>query len=169
MLFTSLPTLPATRRFQTTGTSATRLMSTASHTVSPSHICPASLPNTNALAVISDIGYFGQTQPEIFQIGCNQGTVNSFSVISPAQLSNGAYTAQQVAANPLCFSTAFLLAEGPLFTGVNSTQFNSAIAAAQQGLGCKPFTVNQTALAACPGFSLYGGPRGPVAPGAIQS
>jgi hypothetical protein len=29
--------------------------------------------------------------------------------------------------------------------------------------------LNMTAFQACPGFSIYGGPTGPVAPGAIQS
>lgn len=123
--------------------------------------------------VETDILYFAQTQPEINLPGCNHGAVNTYNTIDPKTLTNGAYTAQQVAANPLCFATQFAVAEIPLITGLSSSALSSSIKSLQGALssqGCATIgSVNQSALTACPGFSLYGGPTGPVAPGAIQS
>jgi len=97
------------------------------------------------------------------------GKVNTYTTIDPSIISSGAYTAAQVTANPFCFSTEFLLNSLPALIGVSSplvSQLESSITS----LGCKPITnANTSALAACPGFSMYGGPTGPVAPGAIQS
>ncbi|KAF2212220.1 hypothetical protein CERZMDRAFT_59140 [Cercospora zeae-maydis SCOH1-5] len=123
----------------------------------------------------SDILYFGSTVPEIFAIGCNKGEVNSFTPVDPAQLTNGAWTAQQAAANPLCFATQFAKAQVPLLTGQQPSESFAAplfraIDAITGPLGCESIgSVNQSALAVCPGFSFYGGPTGPVAPGAIQT
>ena len=119
----------------------------------------------------TDILYFAQTVPQVLGLGCNKGKVNSFSPLDPATLTNGAYTAQQVAANPLCFASEFTKAQLPLLTGLPA----SAIAPLTNALsgvigGCASIgSVNQSALAACPGFSFYGGMKGPVAPGAIQT
>ncbi|EME38183.1 hypothetical protein DOTSEDRAFT_141173 [Dothistroma septosporum NZE10] len=121
---------------------------------------------------ISDIGYFGQTQPGIYQIGCNKGKVNTYSPFDPSQLTNGAYTAQQVAANPVCFAAEFAIAEIPLLSGVstNSAALITQLKSYTSALNCASIgSVNQSALTSCPGFSFYGGPTGPVAPGAIQS
>ncbi|KAF2726154.1 hypothetical protein K431DRAFT_214138 [Polychaeton citri CBS 116435] len=119
---------------------------------------------------LGDIQYFGETQPEIFSLGCNTGTVDSYSVISPEAISNGAYTTQQAAKNPLCFSLAFAVAELPLFTGVQTGSLLTQLSGVTSKLGCATIaSVNQSAFGICPGFSLYGGPTGPVAPGAIQS
>lgn len=126
-------------------------------------------------SVESDILYFAETQPEILTIGCNKGKVNTYSPIDPSQLSSGAYTAGQVAKSPLCFANAFAKVQLPLITGL---PLNSALLAPlvkgldtlTTGMNCAAIgSVNQSALTACPGFSFYGGPRGPVAPGAIQS
>lgn len=57
---------------------------------------------------MSDIRYFGQTEPEIFNVGCNQGKVNTYNSISPEVLTSGAYTAATVANAPLCYSSAFV-------------------------------------------------------------
>ncbi|USW58157.1 Putative chloroperoxidase [Septoria linicola] len=124
---------------------------------------------------VSDIGYFAETVPEILQVGCNKGKVNTFTPIDPYQLTSGAYTAQQVAKNPLCFASAFAKVEAPLITGfaANSPQLKSLNAVFDGltiGQNCAAIgAVNQSALTFCPGFSFYGGPVGPVAPGAIQS
>ena len=125
------------------------------------------------LLVESDILYFTETLPQINLVGCNEGKVNTFNTISADTLSNGAYTAQQAAANPLCFASEFAKAELPGLTGLSASLlepltnvFNSVFS----DLKCKSIgSVNTSALAVCPGLSLYGGPTAPVAPGAIQS
>jgi len=100
------------------------------------------------------------------------GKVNTYNTIEASIISGGAYNAAQVAANPLCFSTEFLLNSIPLL-GVSSAmaaQLKSVMAPISTTLGCTPITnANTSALTGCPGFSMYGGPTGPVAPGAIQS
>ncbi|KAI9658792.1 MAG: hypothetical protein M1821_002352 [Bathelium mastoideum] len=122
---------------------------------------------------VADILYFSETQPEISIPGCNKGTVDSFSPIDIAALTNGAYTAEQAAASPFCFAAEFALAELPLVTGLPLATLTSAIApltSILSGQNCQAIgSVNQSALTVCPGFSLYGGPTGPVAPGAVQS
>lgn len=126
-----------------------------------------------SLAVNTDILYFAETVPEILIPGCNKDKVDTFSVVDAATLSNGAYTVSQAAQNPVCFATEFLLAELPGLTGLGSTvlaPLTSAINSATSSLNCASIgSVNQSALVACPGFSNYGGPTGPVAKGAIQS
>ncbi|KAF7192099.1 Dothistromin biosynthesis peroxidase dotB [Pseudocercospora fuligena] len=123
----------------------------------------------------TDILYLAEADPRILSVGCNKGKVNTYSPIDPATLTGGAYTAQQIAANPLCFATAFTKAEIPLITGLQLTNplvapLVSALNTATSGMNCAAIgAVNQSALTACPGFSFYGGPSGPVAPGAIQS
>lgn len=123
----------------------------------------------------SDILYFAQADPRILSVGCNKGTVDSYSVLDPSQLTSGAYTAQQLAASPLCFSSAFAKAEIPLITGLGLDNvllapLISTLDSLTSSMNCAAIgSVNQSALAACPGFSFYGGPSGPVPPGAIQS
>jgi len=119
----------------------------------------------------ADIVSMAVTQPELLVVGCNQGTVNSFNAIDPATLSSGAYDAKAVAANPLCFTTSFLLAEAPGTFGLTPAQTAQLSSYAAPLLsGCPTISkVNTSAFTACPGFSLYGGPYAPVAPGAIQS
>lgn len=139
-----------------------------------SHTQPnVSLSFSNPRIVELDILYFAATQPEILAIGCNKGTVNSYSPIDPALLTNGAYTAAQVAKNPICFASAFAQVELPLITGLSATALaplTTLLNGITSGLNCASIgSVNQSALTVCPGFSFYGGPTGPVAPGAIQS
>ena len=123
----------------------------------------------------ADILYFAETQPEILTIGCNKGKVNTYSTFDPAALTGGAYTAQQAAKNPVCFASQFAIAELPLITGLDASSaalapLVTALNTITKPLNCASIgSVNQSALAACPGFSFYGGPTGPVAPGAIQS
>lgn len=121
----------------------------------------------------TDILYFTEKYPEINVVGCNQGRVDSFNTIDFETLSDGAYTAQQAAANPLCFATEFTLAELPGLTGLAGTllrPLTRVLNSVSSTLNCNAITnVNTSALTVCPGFSLYGGPRAPVAPGAIQS
>lgn len=158
--------------FLTTGTSVTLLTSTPSHTVSI-QLARSDIRLTNTTTVVTDVNYFAATQPEILAVGCNQGRVNSYNAIDYKTLTSGAYTAAAVAANPICFASSFAKAEAPLITGLNSTALaplNKVLDGIVSTLKCPAITkVNQSALTACPGFSLYGGPTGPVAPGAIQS
>ncbi|KAK5150275.1 hypothetical protein LTS14_010251 [Recurvomyces mirabilis] len=122
---------------------------------------------------LTDILYFSMTNPQINSVGCNQGRVDSYNTIDAATLSNGAYTAAQAAANPVCFATEFAIAEIPSLTGLPATAvapLTKTLQGLTSGLNCKAIgSVNQTALSICPGFAFYGGPTGPVAPGAIQS
>ncbi|KAK4553340.1 hypothetical protein LTR86_009640 [Recurvomyces mirabilis] len=122
---------------------------------------------------LTDILYFSITNPQINSVGCNQGRVDSYNTIDAATLSNGAYTAAQAAANPVCFATEFAIAEIPSLTGLPATAvapLTKTLQGLTSGLNCKAIgSVNQTALSVCPGFAFYGGPTGPVAPGAIQS
>lgn len=129
--------------------------------------------STDTIAVESDILYFTETVPEINLVGCNQGKVDTFLTIDPSTLSNGAYTAAQVAKNPLCFATEFALAELPALTGLSSAvlaPLTKVFDSVTSGMNCQAIgSVNTSALSVCPGLSLYGGPKAPVAPGAIQS
>lgn len=101
-------------------------------------------------------------------MGCNQGRVDSYNTIDAETLSNGAYTAEQAAQNPLCFATEFLKAELPGLTGLNLAAgalkpvFNT-LNTVTSSLNCQSIgSVNTSALTACPGFSLYGGPTAKV-------
>jgi len=123
----------------------------------------------------SDVLYFAETVPQILAVGCNTGTVNSYNTISPEALSGGAYTAEMVAENPLCFATATLAAGASSLLGLSGPgigQLTSALDGVSKSLGttCPPITnLTLSAFSVCPGFSLYGGPVAPVAPGAIQN
>lgn len=106
----------------------------------------------------SDILYFASTVPQILAVGCNKGRVNTFTPIDPAQLTNGAYTAQQVAKSPICFASEFTKAEIPLITGLKLDNplvapLVSALNTATTGMNCASIgSVNQSAVAFCPGY-----------------
>ncbi|KAK5164366.1 uncharacterized protein LTR77_010062 [Saxophila tyrrhenica] len=121
----------------------------------------------------TDVLYFAETQPEILSVGCNQGKVDSFNAIDADTLSNGAYTANQAASNPVCFASEFAKAELPGLTGLGSVALaplTKTLNGLTSGLNCASIgSVNTSALTACPGFSFYGGPNAKVAKGAIQS
>jgi len=123
----------------------------------------------------TDILYFAETVPQILAVGCNQGAVNTYNTISAETISGGAYTAESAAANPLCFATATLAAGASSLLGLSGaaiSQLTSALDGVSKSLGttCPPITnLTLSALTVCPGFSLYGGPTAPVAPGAIQN
>lgn len=129
-------------------------------------LTPACVP------VEADILYFAETVPEVLGIGCNQGRVDSFNALDVETLTSGAYTAEQAAKNPLCFASAFAKVEIPLITGLATSALgplNDVLNGLTTGQNCAAIgQVNQSALTACPGFSLYGGPTGEVAAGAIQ-
>jgi hypothetical protein len=122
---------------------------------------------------LTDVLYFTSTNPQLSLVGCNQGKVDTYQTIDASTLSNGAYTAAQAAANPLCFGTEFVLAELPGLTGLTSSLLAplvSNLKSVTKALNCASIgSVNTSALALCPGFTLYGGPTAPVAAGAIQS
>lgn len=116
----------------------------------------------------TDILYFSAVEPRINLVGCNQGRVNSFLTIDAETLSDGAYTASQVAQNPLCFASEFTKAELPGLTGLDlvdgalSPVFDLLDGLTSQ-LDCASIgSVNTSALTVCPGFSLYGGPTAEV-------
>ncbi|KAK5722834.1 hypothetical protein LTR17_014220 [Elasticomyces elasticus] len=122
---------------------------------------------------LTDVLYFTAANPQLTLVGCNQGKVDTYQTVDATTLSNGAYTAEQAASNPLCFATEFARLEIPALTGLASTLLSpltSVLNTVSNNLNCaKIGSVNTTALALCPGFSLYGGPTAAVAPGAIQS
>ncbi|KAK5675258.1 hypothetical protein LTS10_012019 [Elasticomyces elasticus] len=121
----------------------------------------------------TDVLYFASTNPELLLVGCNEGKVDTYQHIDASTLSNGAYTAAQAASNPICFATEFARLEIPALTGFTSTLLSpltNVLNTVSKNLNCaKIGSVNTTALALCPGFSLYGGPTAAVAAGAIQS
>jgi hypothetical protein len=122
----------------------------------------------------TDLLAFASTQPQIISVGCNMGKVNSYNMISVEEISGGAYTAQDVATNPFCYSIESIRYSAPSLLGLAGsllTGLLDMLVPLEQTFGCQPFNGNGnfTALKACPGFSIYGGPSGPVAPGAIQS
>ncbi|KAK4896475.1 hypothetical protein LTR27_005691 [Elasticomyces elasticus] len=123
--------------------------------------------------LLTDVLYFTAANPQLTLVGCNQGKVDTYQTIDATTLSNGAYTAEQAASNPICFATEFARLEIPALTGLASTLLSpltSVLNTVSKNLNCaKIGSVNTTALALCPGFSLYGGPTAAVAPGAIQS
>ena len=122
---------------------------------------------------VSDILYFSETIPAINLPGCNLGKVNSYLGIGPEVLSKGAYTNAEAAKNPMCFVSEYALATLPGLTGLTSILLEPLISqfkSVTSKLNCAPIAaVNTTAFELCPGFSLYGGPEGRVAPGAIQT
>lgn len=122
---------------------------------------------------VADILYFTETIPAINLPGCNLGKTDSYLGLGPEVLSNGAYTQADVAKNPLCFAMEYAIASLPGLTQLTSillAPLLSQLTSVTSSLNCAPITsVNTTAFSVCPGFSLFGGPTGPVAPGAIQS
>jgi hypothetical protein len=79
-----------------------------------------------------------------------------------------------VAKNPFCFSLEESKYGAISLLGIAGSdlgKLNAAIAPLEQKDSCKQFINGGsfTGIKACPGFSLYGGPTAPVAPGAIQS
>jgi hypothetical protein len=107
-----------------------------------------------------DILYFAETVPQILEVGCNQGKVSTYNTISADTLSGGAYTAAQVASNPLCFAAATIAAGGYSLLGLPSSVTGTLTSAVQGissalGMTCPPITnLDLSELKACPGFSL---------------
>lgn len=119
----------------------------------------------------ADTQYFGKTVPQLTEFGCNQGRVNSFSTYSIAELTGGAYAdGAAVLKNPLCFAGATLQATAGSLLGINGAALDLLNTALSPIVGdCPAIThPNFSQLQQCPGFALYGGPTGYVAPGAIQ-
>ena len=123
----------------------------------------------------SDVLYFASTNPEILSIGCNQGEVDTFNPLSIATLTNGLATLTSLTKSPFCFSVNFIQATSQSLLGLSGSkqsQLNDALSSAAGANNCgssKMKSASLTQLKNCPGFSLYGGPEGPIAPGAIQS
>lgn len=121
----------------------------------------------------TDVNAFALEDLQVIDVGCNHNAVDTYNSIDAATLSNGAYTASQAVASPVCFSLSFLSSELPGLTGLSSSSLSpltKVISSATTALKCAAMpSVNMTALTACPGFTFYGGPTGPVAAGAVQS
>ena len=125
--------------------------------------------NPNSHAVSTDIGTLGQGQEYTQTAGCNTGTVDSFQVIDVAAMTNGAYTPASVLADPVCFGLAFANAQAKQLSIVADVLFE-LILPIQNSLGCVTIPNLDTSVSeSCPGYGNYGGPTGPVAPGAIES
>ena len=90
-----------------------------------------------------------------------------------ALLTGGAYTAESVAENPLCFATQMMKAQQTGLAGLSLgilTPLFDVISSISSKYSCVPISaINTSEMAACPGFFLFGGPTASVAPGAIQS
>ena len=124
--------------------------------------------------VEADILYLSELEPDAISVGCNQGRVNSYANIGAGVLTSGAYTDAQAALSPTCFGMQYAIADLPGLPGLASTVLSPLISQLTSSLSglknCPPITtLNKTALEACPGFTLFGGPTGPIAPGAIQN
>ncbi|KAB8337131.1 hypothetical protein FH972_021435 [Carpinus fangiana] len=126
---------------------------------------------------ITDIIAFAKETPEIISVGCNQGKVNTYQHVGLDQLLPGlsGAGASLGLSSPLCAPLNFLNTGAKSMYSLSdakNTQLQNAIKPVASQIGClldpllKP---SASQLQACPGFSLYGGPTGPVAPGAIQS
>ncbi|KAI9659726.1 MAG: hypothetical protein M1831_003624 [Alyxoria varia] len=122
----------------------------------------------------SDVLYFATTNPEILSIGCNQGEVDTYNPFNIATLTNGLATLTSLTRNPLCFTINFIQATSQSLLGLSGSKHNRlnealSSAAGAGNCGSNPMkSASLTQLKNCPGFTLYGGPGGPIAPGAIQ-
>lgn len=121
------------------------------------------------LGLVSDFGPISRaTGGASNRAGCNTGTVNSFQLIDVASMTNGTYTDDQAAANPLCFAIAY--ANSQLTIPAASNVVQELLLPIQNLLGCVTVPgLNESVYDACPGYSVYGGPTGRVAAGAIQN
>ena len=121
----------------------------------------------------ADILYFAAKYPEVLSIGCNAGKVNTYNNFA-GQIAAGANTITSLLQHPICFGINFLQAAGPSLLGISAgqaSQLNGALQQAASAAKCGPNPISSTSLTQlqnCPGFSLYGGPDGTIAPGAIQ-
>ena len=114
----------------------------------------------------ADIGMFNEGQEYIGQPGCNQGTVNSYVAIN---VSDAQGSTTNPLFSPLCDGFAYANSEIVDNIPVAGLVVQELLLPIQNALGCPTASsVNETAMQACPGYSLYGGPTGQVAPGAIQ-
>ena len=103
--------------------------------------------------------------------------MNTYQTIDPSSLTYGAYNFNTVTQDPGCFGLQYFVASlaqsnlpvSGLLGSVASALTNVVNTLAN--MGCAPIgKINQAALdVACPGQTIYGGPTGPVAPGAIQN
>lgn len=122
----------------------------------------------------ADIVSMALKYPRILDIGCNMGTVDSYNSISIESLTNGEVTATDLLHNPFCSVARVLIGSSQALLGLTQAQANTLQTSLQPyltGANCTGNYTSQslTLLKNCPGFSLYGGPTGPVAPGAVQS
>lgn len=77
------------------------------------------------------------------------------------------FRAQVLTVRRLAYASSSILS-GPL--AVVNYVLQELILPVQNALNCITIpSLNTSAMAACPGYSLYGGPTGPVAKGAIQN
>lgn len=127
------------------------------------------LANTDTRTVSTDIGNFAEGQEYTQTAGCNTGTVDSFQVIDVTAMTGGAYTPASALADPVCFGIAFANAQAKKVPIVSDVLFE-LILPIQNTLGCVTIPSLDTSVSeSCPGYSNYGGPTGPVAPGAIET
>ncbi|WPG98150.1 Hypothetical protein R9X50_00093600 [Acrodontium crateriforme] len=120
------------------------------------------------LGLANDISALAAKYPFISQPGCNQGKVNSFENINTGNTDASAYDFT----NPLdgiCYGVASAVSAANVIPIVNGV-VQELLLPIQNALNCPTLTPSNTSVGDdCPGHSLYGGPTGPVAAGAIQN
>ena len=157
--------------FSISGSDEQNLVWTPGHERIPDNWYTRNSKDTYGIDQLSDdIDYLTANNPAIGQPGCNMGRVNSYTPINTTAMSGGAYSQQDVIEHPLCFGLAYSIATIDQVSGVVNDVYQEAVLPVQNALGCITAPeFNTTVGKACPGYSFFGGPTGPVAPGAVQS
>lgn len=114
--------------------------------------------------LIADANTFATLESRVSGQGCNNGTVNSYTAIKPSTNSSD-YNPLSLTSD-LCY--AFAIME-TLAANAAGNIIELLVLPIQNALGCNTTATGQSVAEGCPGYSFYGGPTGPVAPGAIQS
>lgn len=112
-----------------------------------------------------DIVNFTKAHPFIGQPGCNMGKVNSFTPINPSNTDGAGYDFT----NPLhavCYGIASV--NKAINIPVVGSVVQELLIPIQNAISCPTVPSTGESLGKdCPGYSLYGGPTGPQAAGAI--
>ena len=124
---------------------------------------------------LADFAYFLETQPEILDVGCNTGKINTYTSIDISALTGGTYDKSNIAQYTLCFATEYAIASLTKNLGLVGTLLSTLTSSLRDGLQkagmtCPSITnLDESQFDICPGFGFYGGESAPIAPGAIQS
>lgn len=108
--------------------------------------------------------------PYTAQSGCNMGQVNTYTPFNNSDTNTSDYNFSDPG-DDLCYGISLAISAAGLDGQVGLAQYvaDEILTPIQDALNCDVVTAtNQTIGQACPGYSSYGGPTGPVAPGAVQ-